>query len=336
VSAGMACRAWRPVAQKLIHFRLTISWRNSKRAGRFLSGYRLNSFVFGSSSFQIATLSLNLSIGNTYFSALAQLVAPSLKTLNISCKMMSFRVCYKFLESFFSKCQWIRTLRVAWFKVGDDFAAIPQPVKEGFARLNQLDLIDFNGDARLFIESTSIPNLKSFKFNHISGQARHFNVIKALASKYGRTLINLDLGISKVSFSDRDTLVNCCTKLEKLTISLLSDQGVILYLSDLQVVASLPCLQRLEIDYRCSITVGAVSALAHCRELRHLEIDWQESMSEVFRVIGGRLISLSIRGMNNDAIDDIVAYCPNLKYLEVTDDSDEYEEELKVAQKLKN
>jgi hypothetical protein len=60
VAASEACRAWRPVAQKLVHFRVSIDYGNHKRVQSFVSGYRLNSLVFGSSSFQISTLFLDL------------------------------------------------------------------------------------------------------------------------------------------------------------------------------------------------------------------------------------------------------------------------------------
>jgi hypothetical protein len=60
-SASMACRAWRPVAQKLIHSDFTVDCRNEGRIENLLCGYWLDSLVFGKSSLvRITTLSLDM------------------------------------------------------------------------------------------------------------------------------------------------------------------------------------------------------------------------------------------------------------------------------------
>jgi hypothetical protein len=82
VAASSACRAWRPVAQKLIHSRVKIGHR---RVESLVCGYQLNSLVFGPLSFQISSLSLQLyRIGKGYIPMIAQIVAPTLSTLDIT------------------------------------------------------------------------------------------------------------------------------------------------------------------------------------------------------------------------------------------------------------
>jgi hypothetical protein len=94
-------------------------------------------------------------------------------------------------------------------------------------------------------------------------------------------------------------------------------EGEYLFLSDMKVIASLPCLRSLRIGSSCVIVRGAVSALSRCSELRHLEIDWDDELTDVHRVIQGNLISLKLRDVIVDAIASVVEYCSNLQYLEV-------------------
>jgi hypothetical protein len=101
LAASMACRAWKPVAQKLIQSRVRIN--NARMLGQ-LCGYRLNYLVFGTSSFQISTLSLDLrSIGEYYSPLIAQMVASSLSSLYIIFEEdEGSSLCHEILEAFFS------------------------------------------------------------------------------------------------------------------------------------------------------------------------------------------------------------------------------------------
>jgi hypothetical protein len=166
VAASSACRTWRPVAQKLIHFRVSIEYGNHKRVQSFVCGYRLDSLVFGSPSFQISTLFLDLDdIGKECIPMIAQIVAPTLSSLNFVFNGdEDVSACYETLQIFLYRCQWIRNLRLVagWF--GESADSITPTIKEGFSRLNQLDLFNCSGNLRLFIYSTPVPNLKSFRF----------------------------------------------------------------------------------------------------------------------------------------------------------------------------
>jgi hypothetical protein len=110
VAASLACRAWKPVAQKLIHSRVKIDYR---RVESQVSGYQLKSLVFGSSSLQISTLSLDVyRIEKEYIPIIAQIVSSTLSSLNLDFNGDDdVSVCYETLATFFSQCQWIRNLR---------------------------------------------------------------------------------------------------------------------------------------------------------------------------------------------------------------------------------
>jgi hypothetical protein len=152
ISASMACRAWKPAADNLIHSRVRLY--DARMLDR-LCGYRLNSLVFRSSSNSITTLSLDLrSIEKPYTPLIAQMDAPSVSSPDIV--FMGDEqslLCYEILEAFFSQCQRIRNLRLESCNLKEDSATFSPIIKEGFSRLEQLDLIECFGDLRMFIES---------------------------------------------------------------------------------------------------------------------------------------------------------------------------------------
>jgi hypothetical protein len=320
VAASLACRAWKPVAQKLIHSRVTINYGDHRRVEDMVCGYILNSLVFGSSSFQISTLSLQLDyIGKEYIPKIAQIVASTLSSLNLDFNGdEDFSVCYKTLEIFFLQCQWIRNLRLEKFEFGDQSSSASSTIKEGFSRLNLLDLINCYGNSRLFIESTPIANLKSFRYeSYDTSSDEDIECIDAAVTNYGRTLINLNLSGCSVSSGNLVKIAECCRELEKLTPSGAEDNDV-LSLYDIKIIASLPILKYLELRY-CGVSVEAVAALSRCKSINHLSIRWRDGMSDVLRVIGRNLVSLFLCDeMNVEEIDGVVEFCPNLQYLEVS------------------
>jgi hypothetical protein len=335
-AASEACRAWRPVAQKLIHSRVKIGHRNRKRVEDMICGYILNSLVFGSSSIQISTLSLELDyIGKEYIPLIAQIVAPNLTSLDLVFNGdEDVSACYETFEIFFSQCQWIRNLRLADGGFRDDADSITPTIKEGFIRLNQFDLINWYGNLRLFIENTPILNLKSFRFeSNDTSPDEDFDIVDAAVSNYGQSFINLKLNNCFVSSANLVKIAECCPKLEKFTLLNTEEDG--LSLSDFRIIASLPHLSQLEIY--CEIDDEAVSYMTRCRGLNYLGIRWRDGLIDVFRVIGGNLVSLDLWEMSVEAIDVIVEYCPNLQYLElnlrVENEDDDVRET--VEQKLK-
>jgi hypothetical protein len=335
VAASEACRAWRPVAQKLIHSRAMIDF---VRVESLVCGYRLNSLVFGSSSFQISTLIVELcQIGKEYITLIAQIVAPTLSSLNLAFYGSNVYG-YETLTTFFSQCQWIRNLRLDQGRFGNDADVITPTIKDGFSRLNQLDLIncygDHIGDVRLFIENTPIPNLKSFVVVSSHTPREHNNdIVDAAVTNFGRSLINLNLSGCYVSSANLVRIAENCRELEKLTLLIILD---ISSLSDMEIIASLPQLKYLKIGQYCRFAEGAMIALTRCRGLNHLGMCWRDGMRDVLRVIGRNLISLKLWDIYLESIDAVVEYCPNLQYLELLVEDDDAEVREAVEQKLKD
>jgi hypothetical protein len=181
--------------------------------------------------------------------------------------------------------------------------------------LNQLDLINWYGDVRLFIESTPIPNLKSFRCtSYHNAPVDDIDIVDAVVTNYGRSLINLNLSICYVSSANLVKIAECCHGLEKLNLLIILD---ISSLSDMKIIASLPRLKSLKIGEYCRFADESVSALTRCRGLNHLGMYWQEDMRDVLRVIGRNLIGLELRDIYLESIDAVVEYCPDLQYLQV-------------------
>jgi hypothetical protein len=326
-SANMACRAWRPVAQKLIHSRVKIDHRRNlaRRVSR-ICGYRLNSLVFGSSSFQISSLSFHVSrFVDDHIPLIAQIVSPTLFSLEILCHGLDgdhepnvdFLVCLEILEIFFSRCRSIRNLRLDHFDLGDYPGEISPVIKEGFSRLKQLDLLWCEGDLRLFIESTPIPDLKSFRYQIMDDDVEMEEIVDAVAVNYGPTLVNLILDCCPVSSANLANIAERCQLIENLTLSS-TEYGLEFSLSDMTLIASLSRLKYLELGSGCIVEAGAVSALKRVRYLKHLKIGWIEGMSDFLRVFGRNLVHLDmywLRSDGMDEIDGIIEYCPNLQYL---------------------
>jgi hypothetical protein len=106
--------------------------------------------------------------------------------------------------------------------------------------LKQFDLINWYGDVRLFIESTTIPNLKSFLFE--SEDITSVDFVDAAVMNFGRALINLNLSTCCVSSANLVKIVECCRDIEKLILSI-----ILFSLSDMKIIASLHRLKSLKI-----------------------------------------------------------------------------------------
>jgi hypothetical protein len=309
----MACRAWRPVAQKLIHTRVVIDFQ---RVESVICGYQLDSLVCGVSSFQISTLSLQLdTLQEEFIPCIAQIVATTISSLilNFCNSDVDF---HETLETFFSRSQRILNLCLVGASFGYDAGVITPTIKEVFSRLKQLDFIYCLGNVKMFIEDTPIPNLKSFRFESDKpSPSDDIDSVDAAVTNYGRNLISLNLSKCYMSSANLLKIKDCCFELEKLTIS---DTEDAYSLFDMKIIASLPRLKRLVIGEPCLINVGALSALTGCCQLNHLSIKWQPGLTDVIRVIGRNLFSLELLSMKSEGIDSIIEYCPNLQYLVLT------------------
>jgi hypothetical protein len=83
------------------------------------------------------------------------------------------------------------------------------------------------------------------------------------------------------------------------------------------VIASLPRLKSLNL-YNCKIDGEAVSPLAKCKGLRDLRGIKLELSSDVFRAIGGNLVTLQCK-LGSGGPEEIVEYCPNQEHLNIRD-----------------
>jgi hypothetical protein len=267
VAASSACRAWRPVAQQLLHSGLIIEYDYIpvKFGISRICGYQLDYFVFGAESFQITTLSIDLGkIAKEQIPWIAQIVAPSLSSLKIAINYYEADPfgCYEVLEIFFSRCGGIRNLRLEYFEVGNDPAAISSTIKVGVSRLNQLDLFHCYRDVQLFVENTPFPNLESFRLtSHLDCVDEDVvELVDSAVANFGRSLINLNLDV--VSSANLVKISERCRMLEKLTLSI--KDGLELGLSDIKIISSIPLLKCLHFG-DCEMNEGAVSALTLCR-----------------------------------------------------------------------
>jgi hypothetical protein len=226
-------------------------------------------------------------------------------------------LCHEILEAFFSICELIRNLRIECCDFGDDPDSMSRIIKDGFNRLNQFDMIDCQGNSRMFIETTPIPNLKYFRILSDKDRDEDFDIVNAIVMKYGRVLVNLNLEFIEVSSANLIKIAECCPRLERLALSFVYESEF-LFLSDMKVIASLPCLRSLRIGSCCVIEDGAIYALARCSGLRYLEIAFcGDGLTDVLRVMGGNLISLKFLDVGVDAIASVVENCPDLQYLDV-------------------
>jgi hypothetical protein len=252
ISASSACRGWRPVAQEIIHSRVKI--KHNQRAERlnvWICGARLNSLVFGTSSFsQISTLYLVVEmIRDELIPLIAQIVSPTLSSLEIYFEFEDgVSYCFEILYFFFSRCRWLRKLLLECFGVGNDPAAVSQIFKDGFGRLKQLELIECYdcGDVRLFFESIPIPNLKFFRyFTAETARDEEIEVVNAAVINFGASLVRLNLECL-VSSANLIKIADSCPSLVELSIKL-TLEGEKLSLSAIKAIASLPLLNRLKI-----------------------------------------------------------------------------------------
>jgi hypothetical protein len=120
--------------------------------------------------------------------------------------------------------------------------AITPIIKEGFILLNKLDLINWYGDVRLFIENTPIPNLKFFVYySDDTSPDKDIDIVDEAVTNYGRSLLNLNLTGYFISSINLVKISECCRGLEKLILSITEDDDILSF-SKIKIIASLPRL----------------------------------------------------------------------------------------------
>jgi hypothetical protein len=215
------------------------------------------------------------------------------------------------LRAVLDLCDGIQNLCLTYFDFGDDPTAISQTVKDGFGRLNQLDLINCRGDIRMFVENTPIPNLGFIRYASRREAVEEEEIIAAIATNY-RTLVNVKLIVMFESTASLLKIVQCCRDLERLEFG---DKGNLkLKRSDILAVASLPRLKSLGI--RCRLEDNSLSALVRCKGLKELRVNPLVDRA-IIAAIGRNLIRLELRRPNKEVVDGIFDHCPNHQYLEL-------------------
>jgi hypothetical protein len=310
-----SCRAWRPVAQELMHSRQVFG--EDRKVEQFLCGFHLQSLVFRMGSISINCLELDMrlvSIENALL--LAQIAAPSLSILNLG-----FRVgipfptsldCYAALDVFFKYCPRIKSLILSWFNFGDDPESISPTIKEGFGRLKKLDLTFCSGDILMSMDAAPIRDLRDLIFCACSVGDSCF--IEEIAENC-RALTSIYICDDVYSSASFLKVTKVCRDIERITLDI-GDEGLLLESSDFEAFASLPRLKYLDIKC-CIMTEQAASFLSRCRQLKHLEISWSDGVNDVLRVIGKNLISLNVWGATCETWLGVIENCPNLVSLEL-------------------
>jgi hypothetical protein len=316
VAPSESCRAWRPVAQELM-----FSWQSfgdiwRKDVERFLCGFHLQSLVFGLGSVSINCLDLDMKfVGVERLQMLARAVAPSLSSLSLvfydgEATLPSLD-CYAVLEVVFLVCSRIRShLRFEGFDFGDDLALISPLIKEGFGRLERLDLIECQGDVRMFVEAVPIHNLQKLRFE--SDREDDSAIVMSIAEKY-QFLMAIRLSINLDSSAAILKVFDSCRDLETVILSL---RDLRLESSDIKALASLPRLKFLDVGF-CKMADEAFPSLSRCGKLKRLGISFGSGLNDVLRVIGMNLVSLDIQSAAAETWLGIAENCPTLKHVQL-------------------
>jgi hypothetical protein len=147
------------------------------------------------------------------------------------------------------------------------------------------------GEIKIFIEHMPIPSLQTMRVRSIDAEEVEFAIVDAIASNY-RTIVNFDLKLCCASSTNH--IVECCLKVERLTFTSAPDDLSNLKGSDIEALASLPRLKRLEI--RGSADIDLIYSLSLLKGLRHLGMRWSEDLEDVLLVIGRNAVSLEVMG----------------------------------------
>jgi hypothetical protein len=182
----------------------------------------------------------------------------------------------------------------------------------------------------MFVVNTQIPNLKLLRYQSEREAAEEEENISSFASSY-RTLTSVKLIAKFESSVSLLNVVERCRNIERL---IFSRRGIHLVLdrSDILAVASLPRLKYLDIG-NCRIADDAASAFVRCRGLKELRVDHLVDPA-ILGTIGENLVSLDLWSPSKEVVDLIVEYCPNLQYLILGLEDEEWEEDELEQSKL--
>jgi hypothetical protein len=306
----LVCRGWNPTGQDVMMSRSRVG---DKRGGKFICGLHLRRLV-GFKTFAVKSLDLDVR-DSGYICAVNIAVNAALTLTSLKLDFHSADVvCYYVLQNILKYCRGTRHLQLNGFDVGDDAAGqdeeILRNIKDGFGRLNRLDLIRCRGNILSLVHLTDIPNLSSFYYDSSGETAQDSEgIIVAVATKYP-TLVSIRLEAEFDSSASLLKVMAGCPDLETLFFH---KNGGALVLSRSDIL-SLRRLKSLDID--CEVEDDAVSALASCKSLKNLRVVYYD-LSEVLQVIGGNLASLEIGVASEQVLVAILKSCVNLQYLKI-------------------
>jgi hypothetical protein len=322
IALSESCRAWKPVAQELIHSRQVFG--KDRKVEKFLCGFQLQSLVFGMGNISINRLEIEIKfVGRENAVMLAREVASSLSILQLDFEVSGDESsipaleCYEIANAYFHHCHGIRSLRLFGFDFGDDPESISPTIKEGFGRLWKLYLASCRGDICKFVENTPILNLETVKIYENEAEFEDefidsSEIVNAIASNY-RTIINFDLYTCYISTPSLLNIVECCPRVERITFDI-AEESPVLQRSDIEALASLPRLNHL-CTWNSVLSSDVLSSLPLLKGLKHLGIRWDENLAEILPVLGKKLVSLDINRATADAWMVLYESCPNLQYL---------------------
>ena len=312
VSASLVCRAWYPVAQRLIVTKREF-YDENLGIERLACGLQTRAIV-GADLLSIAYIHLNVEeIGKESAMMIAPLVSHSLWSLNLYFEEIPSLDCVEVLEAFFSQCRRIKNLRLAFFDFGNDPSLMSQNIKDGFGRLRQLDLRSCPRSLDAFIKQIAIPTLRLFKLYSTCDDVENDDILNAVALNC-QSLTSLDITAYIESFQGILKIVDGCRDLETFKL-----RGYFtrleLRLDEFKAIASLPRLKSLNLT-NCSFGEGALSGLAGCRGLRRLALEnVSRGLGNVLPAIGARLYSLDLLNCHPGTVPDILEHC--LEYLDL-------------------
>jgi hypothetical protein len=183
VAPSLACRTWYHAAAELIYSHISLLERDRERLGSFICGLHLRNIVFGAGSCKIKRLGLDMSqIGREYIPLIAQSVAPTLSSLKID--IYGSLNHYETLDIFLNQCLKIRNICLDHFNFGDDPDLITQTIKDGFARLRQLDFLWSEGDISMFVDRCPIHKLQLLKYWSDRSPIEESEIISGFAINY--------------------------------------------------------------------------------------------------------------------------------------------------------
>ena len=185
VAPSETCRAFRPVAQELMH--ASQKFYGRRQAELYICGTQLKTLVSGLKCVAVNRLEIDMeSVGIENLDLLLKLVGTRISSLRLDFPVSkeddepttsSFE-CYATLGDVFLHCCRIRNLTMGGFNFGDGPGAYSVVIKGGFSRLKSFDLSRCGGNLPLFINQTPIPHLQTISIYSNEDEDVEFKIVE--------------------------------------------------------------------------------------------------------------------------------------------------------------